>query len=483
MFWKRAESLRSQLLLWLLIPLLIVLLINAAFTHRAAVETANLTFDRLLLGSADAIAEDIDFKNGELVVDLPYAALALLESNIHERIFYRILGPDNQTVTGYEDLPLPPKDAEPFDEGDLESILYSADYRGDSLHLIALKKKLYGTGFANPVLVIVAATGEARNALSQQIVMQGLAWQLLLIVVAGLLVWLGLGRGLRPLIRLRNDVAERSAADMSPIEAQSVPTEVRPLIDALNQHTSRIDRMVASRTRFIADATHQMRTPLTEMRTQIDYCLRQDEPALSATTLQDLRGDVDRLTRLVTQLLLQARADPDAVTAQSHEAVNLDELAREAAMEKVSAARQKTIDLSYEAPEQAAIANGNALLLHELIANLLDNAIAYTQNGGSVTLRVHSNSPVLIEVEDNGPGIPEAERDKVFERFYRSKASAAQLPAGSGLGLSIVRDIAVGHKAQLQLDVPPLGQGLRVRVWLPAFALASSLPAKPGSSA
>ena len=464
MSWKKAESLRGQLLRWLAIPLLLVLLINAWFSYRSAVQTADLAFDRLLMGSAEAIAEDIEFKNGELLVDLPYAALELLESNINERIFYRVIGPDGRTVTGYEDLPLPPASAETVVIGDSEAMLYGERYLGDAVHLIALKKKLYGADIANPVLIVVAATGDARDALSQQILLHGLLRQVSLIAAAGLLVWLGLGRGLRSLMRLRNEVAERSVTDLTPIAKQDVPVEVHPLIDAMNQHSTRIERMLTNRTRFIADATHQIRTPLAEMRTQIDYSLRQNEPALAVASLRELQGDVDRLSHLVTQLLMQARADPDGVREHSREPVDLGELAHQTALEKVSAARRKSIDLSYVAPARPVVLHGDALLLRELIVNLVDNAISYTQAGGAVSVRVQSSSPVALEVQDDGPGIAFDEREQVFERFYRGRAQAGLVQTGSGLGLSIVRDIASSHNAHVELDTPESGRGRRVRV-------------------
>ena len=228
MFSKSADSLRLQLLRWLLIPLLLLLLVNAWFSNRAAVSTANLAFDRLLMASAEAIAEDVEVKEGEIVVDLPYAALQLLESNIQERIFYRVVAPGGATLTGYDDLPRPTRSPPPGEE----SVIYSALYRAETIHLVALNKKIYGAGFAEPVVVIVAETGEARYALSRQILIEGLARQAVLIVAAVLLVWLGLARGLTSLARLQRQVAERAPTDTRPIDASSVQTEVRPLIHA-----------------------------------------------------------------------------------------------------------------------------------------------------------------------------------------------------------------------------------------------------------
>jgi len=457
MFSKPAESLRLQLLRWLLAPLLVLLLVNAWFSNRAAVATANQAFDRLLLASADAIAGEVNLREGSVAVDLPYAALQLLESNIQERIFYRVVAPDGKTVTGYDDLPLPA----PTRAHREDSVIYEAQYRGDAIHLVALYKPLYGTGLAAPVVVIVAETGEARAALSHQILVDGLERQALLIVAAGLLVWLGLLRGLRPLGRLTRSLVARPASDLSPIARDAVQAEVRPLIDALNQHTARIDRLLASRQRLITDASHQMRTPLAEMRTQIEVSLRQDRPEQLRQALVDAHADIDHLARLIGQMLVQARSEPEVLQDQRNDDVDLNELARATTLDYVAAARKKAIDLSFEGAAEPTVVRGNALLLREMIANLIDNAILYAHPSGAVAVRVLRGQRAVLEVEDNGPGIAAAERERVFERFYRVPGAAA---GGSGLGLSIVRNICLAHRAQVELTTPASGAGLCVRV-------------------
>ncbi|MGZ5156634.1 MAG: sensor histidine kinase [Caldimonas sp.] len=462
MFSKSTDSLRQQLLLWLLVPLVLLLVANAWFSNRAAVATADQAFDRLLLASAEAIADDIEVRDGAVLVDLPYAALQLLESNIQERIFYRVIGPAGKTLTGYADLPSPDT---PPPRGQ-EWTPYSASYLGEDIYLVALNKQLYDTNLAAPVVVIVAETGEARYALSHQILVEGMARQGGLIVAAGMLVWLGLLRGLRPLKRLRDSLLARPPADLSPIDPSGVQREVRPLIDAINEHTSRIDRLLASRQRFVADASHQMKTPLTEMRTQIEYVLRQRQPDLLRQTLEEVHADIDRLSRLLAKLLLQARSEPGVYPDQGIGRVDLVEIARSCALDLAPAARSRMIDLSFEAPAGACLVDGNDLLLHELVSNLVENAISHGRVHGAVAVRVTiQGSRVLLEIEDDGPGIPLSQRERVFERFYRGPGAA---PGGSGLGLSIVRDICTSHRATLELATPASGRGLCVRVTLTA---------------
>jgi two-component system sensor histidine kinase TctE len=459
---KRADSLRLQLLRWLLIPLTLLLAVNAWFSNRAAVATANQAFDRLLLASADAIADQVSVQDGAISVDLPYVALQLLESNIQERVFYRVVAPDGKTVTGYDDLPLPT----PGHHGSDDFTLYAAPYQGETIHLVARRKPLFGTPMGGTVVIVVAETAESRRALSREIVLEGLARQGLLIAATALLVWFGLGRGLKPLLRLRDSLLRRSATDLSPIDATPLQAEVRPLIDALNQHTARIEHLIQARQQFLADASHQMRTPLAEMRTQIEYSLRQPQPAPALAALQDLHASVDGLARLVAQMLSLARSDPKALQHERHEQVDLAALVRATTLDFVPAARKKALDLGFDDAAESVRVMGNPVLLRELVANLVDNAIHYSHRGGAIVVRVAVTDPgtARLEVEDNGPGIAPAERSKVFARFYRG--GDRQVP-GSGLGLAIVADICASHHARIELLDAAAGPGLRVRVEFP----------------
>lgn len=454
---RASRSLLRQLLAWLLVPLIALLAANAVLGYRSALETASEAYDRLLLASVRAIADHVAVENGAIVVDLPYVSLELFESNIQGRIFYRVVAPDGKTITGYEDLPLPPRPPALN-----EPAFYRAQYHDEAIYLAALSKPLYDPDIPGAVLIAVGETSETRQALSRRILMEQLRREGMLILVAALVVWLGLKGGLRPLMRVRESIAARAATDVTPIDDSEVQNEVRPLIHAINQHTGRIEQLLAARQRFLADASHQVRTPLAVLRTQAEYGLRQQDPAAMHAVFADLRHTSEQTAHLINQLLALARAEPNAVADQAMAPVDLCELARATAIEWVPVAREKQIDLGFEGPHGGITVHGDKLLLHELIANLIDNAIRYGPLGAHVTVRIaRQGDRVTLEVEDNGPGIPPAERERVFERFYRGTDAMAD---GSGLGLAIVRDVCTAHGATIELAEPAGGRGLRVVV-------------------
>lgn len=460
-----------QLLAWLLIPLVLLLAFNAFLSYRAALAAANEAYDRLLLASVRAIADRVGVVDDEIRVDVPYVALELFESKSQERIFYRVATLAGATITGYEDLPLPPYLPATADE----PVFYRAPYHDETVYFAALKKPLYDAQERGPALILVGETAEARDGLSRDILADSLWRQGLMIGVAALVVGVGLMLGLRPMLRLRDDIARRAPTDLTPIDDRNVQHEVRPLIDALNQHTARLDQLIAARQRFLDDASHQLRTPLAILKTQAEYGLGGTGGSGGSTDssralLRDIHRTTDETIRLVNQLLSLARAEPQGVPARDFSGVDLDALARTTIVELVPAARQKRIDLGFEGCAAACGVTGNRLLLHELIVNLVDNAIRYTQAGGCITVRLRRESQqVVLEVEDNGPGIPADERDRVFERFYRGSGAATNGVSGSGLGLAIVQDICLSHDATITLDAPASGSGLRIIVGFAAY--------------
>ncbi len=461
-------TLRFQLLRWLLIPLAILWAISAVLTQKTVEQTMNATYDRSLYASARAISEQIAFAEGKAVVDLPPVALEMLDTPDQERIFYgvsyRDRGPDDIFVTGYSDLPLPPGHALPG-----TPIFYEEPYRGETVRIAALYATLPAE---QPVvaLVQVAETVRGRRALTRALVARALGSQVLLILIAGGLVWFAVTRGLSPLSEFSRQVAHRSAADLTPLQLQEVPQEVSPLIEAINELMARVREAIAAQRRFIADASHQLRTPLAVLRTQAELALRQEEPGSMKEAVALLRDHSQATSHLASQLLSLARAEPASETASGVGLMDLTVVARETCSALVPEALGRRLDLGFEGSEPATI-RGRGYLVREMIANLVENAMSYGAPGGTITVTVAKSEPSLVclAVEDDGPGIPEPERGRVFERFYRMPGSPGD---GAGLGLSIVREIARGHCATVQLLDGGGGRGLRVEVLFPGAAPA-----------
>lgn len=451
--------LRSLLLRWLLIPSLLLWAGGFALGYWRSLAQAHEAFDRTLLGSALVLGEHLLIAGGEVVADLPHAALEMLRTDAQDRVFYRVSDLDSgQYLTGYEDLPAPPgpRSAEPS--------FYDADYKGQAVRIVALRRTLLDGPDRRQLLVQVAETLDARHALTRRLVLQSALVQLALISAAAGLIVLGVRLGLAPLKRLRDEVRARDPDDLRPIATAEVPREVAPLIEAINVHTERQRQLGQAQLRFVANASHQLKTPLTLLRALSGQAQLESDAAQVRAVLARLDETTDATARIVGQLLTLARAEPGH--ALHHETVDLTTLAHDAAFELLDAAGAKRIDLGFEG-HGALPVRGDPVLLRELVGNLVQNAIAYTPDGGLVTVAVgRRDGRPWLSVVDNGPGIPRAERERVFERFYRVAGSEAP---GSGLGLAIVKEICARHGLTIVLeDAPGGGPGLSVALAWPA---------------
>lgn len=456
-------SLRLQLAFWLLVPLLSIWAFNAWLTYESAMEAANRAHDRTLLGSVLAIAERTSVVDGAIVVDLPYSSLEMLESSLQSRVYYRVSQVGKRHITGYEDLQPP---AAPLELG--KPHFYDSQYLGERVRVAAILKRLYEPAVKEPILIQVAETGELRESMSWQIVVESSRKELLLILLAALLMWWAVNRGLRPLYKLRDEVSRRARTDLSRIEVDVVPRELKPLIQAINEHTSQVNRLIGAQKQFVADAAHQLKTPLAVLRTQADFASKQKDAAAMNEVLEDMRANTERVSRLVDQLLALNRAE--AITP-SFEWVDLVELARNTTFDWLPMALGKSIDLGFEG-EGNVLIEGNKVLLRELIANLLDNALRFTPPHGRVTVHVAPASPeALLSVEDTGPGIPEDQRARIFDRFYQIPGRDS---SGCGLGLAITREIATLHAGAVTLRDTETGQGVRFEVRFPIRSPVSS---------
>ncbi|WP_320198291.1 sensor histidine kinase [Agrobacterium sp. rho-13.3] len=451
-----AYSLRRRLLGWLLISTAIIGCVALADTYREAVNTANIVSDRVLSGSALAIAERVVVsEDGSLEVDIPYVALEMLTSAAQDRVFYRVDGPNGQFLTGYQNLPS-------VDKLRSDTPIYvDAVFRGEPIRVAAIQR-FASTGINSvPFSVTVAETTIARSRLAQAIILRSALRLLLMIAGAAIIVWIAVTISLRPLYRLSEAIDQRSPNDLHPIR-QSVPVEVENLVETVNSFMVRLQSALDALRHFTGNASHQLRTPLAIIRTQLALSAR-------ASTLQEAqaaahKGDasVAHAEHILAQLLRMANIDAaGSEEKQSLVDVDLVALAQSVTADYVPIAADAGIDLGFEDVEAAKVL-AEPLLLGELLGNLISNAIAYAGRGSEVTVRVRRIEGVAcLEVEDNGPGIAPEKRAMVRQRFARGDGNAAP---GAGLGLAIVEEIAALFDAQLSLEDGAGGRGLKATV-------------------
>ena len=465
-------SLRNQLLRWLLIPLLILVAVNSISVYSNALEAADLAYDRSLLASTRALAERVSIRNGRVVADVPYVALDSFETDTLGRIFYKVSGLSGETVSGFDDLPPVPGNVARSEAYPALVRFYHADYNGEPVRIAALLQPVYDDSMRGIALIQVGETLDARRDLSRKILVDTLLHQAVMLLAVASLVWFAVRLVLRPLMRLKSEVETRALADLSDVDPALVHKEVRPLVVAMNTTMARMQNLIASQRRFIADASHQLRTPLTVLKTQAELALRENDAAAMRAIVQSIAATTDATVHLANRLLTLARIEHGSEAA-AMAPVSLRDVVHQVGLELALPAVQKRIDLSLEAPDDVVI-DGEALMLHELVVNLVDNAIRYTPAGGTVVLRVlrmaapeDGGGGAVLEVEDSGEGIAEDEREKVFRPFYRSATSLETNQDGTGLGLAIVRDVASVHRASIMLSPAGNGRGLKVTVTFP----------------
>jgi two-component system sensor histidine kinase TctE len=459
-------SLRNQLLRWLLVPLVVLVLLNTVSLYRDALDAADMAYDRSLLASTRALAERVSVKAGKVVADVPYVALDSFETDTLGRIYYRVGGLHGETVSGYDDLPAVPAGVPRSELYPALVRFYHTTYNGEELRIAALLQPVFDDSMRGIALIQVGETLDARRALSRRILLNTLARQAILVLAVATLVWFAVRLVLSPLMRLKDEFESRPLSDLSDVDPSMVHKEVRPLVAALNGTMGRMQHLIASQRRFIADASHQLRTPLTVLKTQAELALRENDPRAMREIVQSIAGTTDSAVHLANRLLALARIEHGGQADMAE--VPLPSVVRQVGLELALPAVQKNIDLALEAPGDLAV-RGQAQMLHELVSNLVDNALRYTPAGGAVQLSVRAvPDGVLLEVQDSGPGIAPAERDKVFTPFYRVAATMEANPSGTGLGLAIVRDIATLHGAVVSLSQADSGAGLKVSVLFPA---------------
>ncbi len=460
--WARA-SVRRFLLVLLLPGLGAVIAGELWLGWRTASDAADAAYDRSLLGGVKSIDSSISTASGGIGVELPYRMLEFFELTAQGQVFYRVATEDGLVEIGSADLPAPPR---PLKTGQPQ--FHEGEYLGTAVRVGSYARELNPplAGHSGPqrVVIQVAETLEARNDFRRALVLQSLARDVLLMLAATGLLALAIAWAMRPLDRLRQEVDARDPQDLTPVDDTGAPAEVRPLVQAINHHIDRHREQTEARRRFVDDASHQLRTPLTTLATQVAYAQREADPAAQRQVLETIREQLDETIRQTNQMLSLARADSAPPQRQPFDAVALAEaLVRQ----WWGPARDQGVDLGLDAPDGPMPLQGEPDLLREALSNLLHNAIRHGGAGCHVTLvlRGEAHGAVQITVVDDGPGLPPDELARAGERFFRGRGGA--LP-GSGLGLAIVRTVAQRHGGQMRVDAGPEGRGLAVTLTLPA---------------
>jgi two-component system sensor histidine kinase TctE len=450
------HSLFGEILDWMLAPLLLLWPMSIAITYLVAKSIANQPFDHALEDRVTVLAQQVREVDGRAVTRLHGSARDILRADDVDSVYFQVRGPRGAFIDGDRELPAP--EDEPARSGEVR-------FRNGTLHGAPLRIAYSWVDLApdarpgfdrRMALVQVAETLDKRAQLANEIIKGVILPQFIILPVILALVWFALSRGLSPLAQLQERIRARRPDDLSPIDSRQVPEEISPLVGSLNDMLERLSQTIDMQKRFIADAAHQMKTPLAGMRMQSELALRQVDADEIHRSLEQLAKSSESATRLVNQLLALARAENQPHAGLAFEALDLAALARDTVREWVPASFVHKIDLGFEQAGEPATISGNALMLREMLSNLIDNALRYTGAGGSVTVRVRvDGEAALLEVEDTGPGIAPHERGKVFERFYRILGSGAP---GSGLGLAIVREIAQQHGAEIDIFNNPRSQ-------------------------
>ena len=469
LFQRAQRSLFGEILDWMITPLLLLVPVSIGVTWLVAQGIANAPFDRALENNVQTLARLLVMQNGRVQFALPQPARDILRADDMDVVYYQVLDGRGQLLSGERDVPAPHAD-EPTAPGTV--YLHDATMRGKAVRIASLW--VAGTNGDPPALVQVAETRAKQSVLATEIIKGVLLPQFAILPLAVLLIWLALVRGIKPLSVVEARIRERRPDDLSPLDESAVPLEVVPLVSSVNELLNKLHGSIATQKRFLADAAHQLKTPLAGLRMQADLAQREGASAedLKQSLKQIGRASV-RATHTVNQLLSLARAESSGAVI-GWQNCDLARLTIEVVREAVPRAIEKRIDLGYDGAEAGAagvVLRANATLLKEMVRNLVDNALNYTPSAlertGIVTARVLADPfgrILLLQVEDNGPGVAEADRELVFEPFYRVLGNEAD---GSGLGLPIVREIARQHGATVRLEDAHPGEqppGTRVTV-------------------
>jgi two-component system sensor histidine kinase TctE len=448
-----SESLRFGLLLRLGSVLLVLLVLDALACYYTALHFANLVYDKWLIDSNHSLATAVHAQDGQVALDLPRAALDVFQFDELDTTYYRVDSAARGFIAGERALK-PVADIQPG-----EVRLDNSQIAGHRVRVVSMR--LPTLLARDAVTVSVAETLIKRSTLTREILLAMVAPQIALLAVGLSLAWLNVTRGLKPLTDLAAAIEARDHANLAPVSEHGLPIEARVLVGRLNELFVRVNEAIQSQERFVADAAHQLRTPLAAVVLHADAAERASDPEAQRRALRSLRISADRAARLSQQLLLLMRAGPAAAAAVQFNEVDLAQLVRRVGEEWVPQMLARGVDFGLAVPATTVPIAADEPLLGELLSNLLDNARRYGKASGRVTLGVVAAPTPTLYVEDDGPGIDSSEQHRIFERFYRSPGTGGE---GCGLGLAIVKEIAELHRASVRVHSDAQLGGTRVSV-------------------
>lgn len=453
------RSLRKSLILWLLLPTALALITFLPLAYHLVHRPAMEALDQALADASLALVPHLEVVDGEPRFVFPPAAEQVLRTDRVDDIYYLVLGPAGRFIAGDIGLPHEPPEEQEL-HGDRAS--FDAHFRNRRVRVIAIHREIAGS----PFIFVTAETTRKRDQLAVDLAVALILPLIFFAAATGLTIWYGIRHALLPVEDIRRALHGMEHRAMLPLDTLAAPAEIRPLVSEFNAVLDRLEQAAEAQQRFVANAAHQLRTPLAGIRTQLELLLRSPDATDREARTRHCVGALERLGHLINQMLVLLSAEPGGRHAGLAESVDVPELIRERSPEWIRLAETRGLDLGFELDPAQVI--GDRLLLGELMANLVVNALSYTPAPGEVTVRCRSvEGRSLIEVEDTGPGIPPEARQQVFERFFRLPGASQP---GSGLGLAIVREIAHGLQGEVEILDPPGGHGSLLRVTLPGGA-------------
>ncbi|WP_294765451.1 sensor histidine kinase [uncultured Rhodoferax sp.] len=460
MRWNRIRqaSLKVRLLVLLLPVMALVTMGSLWLTRSDSVAAANAAYDRSLLGAIKALDLNVSTVSGGLAVELPYRLFEFFQLTATGSVYFRVATADGLVEIGNPDLPAPPQALKPR-----QPLFYDAVYFGETVRVGAFMRPLAqaldssDSGF---VVIQVAESTASREQFTASFLRRGLLRDAAFLATMVLAILVGLALALRPLTRLARQTRARATDDMRPLPAQDLPSDVRPLVDAINQQLQRTETLMTEQRGFVDDASHQLRTPLSVLRAQLDFILREPDPTRKEQALRALSDALGHAIRATNQLLALARSDTGVAQRESFD---LAALVREVALELMPLARERGVDFGVDVPDAGLPCVGDRALLRQALLNLAHNAIQHGRPQGIATLGAAADMlGYRVQVTDDGDGMEEDVLKHLGQRFVKGRHSR-----GSGLGMAIARSVIEAHGGQLRVEPVEPGPGLCAALWWP----------------